>query len=107
MLDTNINNVSSKIFLLALGGSVGAILALLFAPKSGFELRRDIADLSTRKLGDTVGAAAEIAEAARAEGTRVVGAIRNEIATEAETFGEIVHDSTRDFAGAVRSRHIF
>ena len=42
------DNVSSKLTYLLIGGGIGAILALLFAPKSGHELRGDIAD-ATRK----------------------------------------------------------
>ena len=40
---------STKSFLMGalIGGAVGAITALLFAPKSGRELRRDIVDTST------------------------------------------------------------
>ena len=39
---------STKLTYLLIGGGIGAILALLFAPKSGEELREDIADV-TRK----------------------------------------------------------
>jgi gas vesicle protein len=42
------DNISSKLTFLLIGGGIGAILALLFAPKSGHELRGDIAD-ATRK----------------------------------------------------------
>lgn len=42
------DNISSKLTYLLIGGGIGAILALLFAPKSGHELRGDIAD-ATRK----------------------------------------------------------
>ena len=41
-------SVSNKLTYLIIGGGIGAILALLFAPKSGHELRGDIAD-ATRK----------------------------------------------------------
>ena len=41
-------NVSTKLTYLLIGGGIGAVLALLFAPKSGQELRGDIAD-ATRK----------------------------------------------------------
>lgn len=41
-------NASTKLTYLLIGGGIGAILALLFAPKSGHELREDIAD-ATRK----------------------------------------------------------
>jgi gas vesicle protein len=42
------NGSNTKSFLLGaiIGGAVGAITALLFAPKSGRELRRDIVDSS-------------------------------------------------------------
>jgi len=42
------DSVSSRLTYLLIGGGIGAILALLFAPKSGQELRGDIAD-ATRK----------------------------------------------------------
>ncbi len=41
-------NATTKLTYLLIGGGIGAILALLFAPKSGEELRGDIADV-TRK----------------------------------------------------------
>ena len=41
-------NISNKLTYLLIGGGIGAVLALLFAPKSGHELRGDIAD-ATRK----------------------------------------------------------
>lgn len=42
------NSVSTKLTYLLIGGGIGAVIALLFAPKSGVELRGDIAD-ATRK----------------------------------------------------------
>ena len=42
------DNISTRLSYLLIGGGIGAILALLFAPKSGQELRSDIAD-ATRK----------------------------------------------------------
>jgi gas vesicle protein len=67
------DNISTRLTYLLIGGGIGAILALLFAPKSGQELRGDIAD-ATRKgidrsreaaqqLGDRAG---EYYEATRA-----------------------------------------
>ncbi len=41
-------SATTKLTYLLVGGGIGAILALLFAPKSGEELRGDIADV-TRK----------------------------------------------------------
>lgn len=41
-------SAATKLTYLLVGGGIGAVLALLFAPKSGVELRGDIADV-TRK----------------------------------------------------------
>lgn len=46
--DREDNSVSTKLTYLLIGGGIGAVIALLFAPKSGVELRGDIAD-ATRK----------------------------------------------------------
>ena len=46
--DREDTHVSTKLTYLLVGGGIGAVLALLFAPKSGVELRGDIADV-TRK----------------------------------------------------------
>ncbi len=42
------SSATTKLTYLLIGGGIGAVLALLFAPKSGHELRGDIADV-TRK----------------------------------------------------------
>ena len=42
------SDVQTRLTYLLIGGGIGAILALLFAPKAGSELRGDIADV-TRK----------------------------------------------------------
>ncbi|HEX8143987.1 MAG TPA: YtxH domain-containing protein [Pyrinomonadaceae bacterium] len=42
------SDVATRLTYLLIGGGIGAIVALLFAPKSGQELRGDIAD-ATRK----------------------------------------------------------
>lgn len=41
---------STKLTYLLIGGGIGAIIALLFAPKSGVELREDIADVTRKGL---------------------------------------------------------
>jgi gas vesicle protein len=46
--DREETSATTKLTYLIIGGGIGAILALLFAPKSGVELRGDIAD-ATRK----------------------------------------------------------
>ncbi len=52
------DNISTRLTYLLIGGGIGAVIALLFAPKSGQELRGDIAD-ATRKGIDRSREAAE------------------------------------------------
>ncbi len=58
------SSVSTKLSYLIIGGGIGAVLALLFAPKSGQELREDIADVTRKGLDKTKEAAAEVGERA-------------------------------------------
>ena len=44
------------------GGGIGAAVALLFAPKSGVELRTDISDLTTKGYDETVELAHQLKE---------------------------------------------
>ena len=44
----------SNLMYLLIGGGIGASLALLFAPKSGAEFRRDISDVAHRSYDETV-----------------------------------------------------
>src|SRR5260370_39544816 len=46
--DRDSDNISTRLTYFLVGAGIGAVLALLFAPKSGEELRNDIAD-ATRK----------------------------------------------------------
>lgn len=43
-------SASTKLTYLLVGGAIGAVVALLFAPKSGKELREDIADATRQGL---------------------------------------------------------
>ena len=42
-------NASTKLTYLLIGGGIGAVIALLFAPKSGQELRGDIAARESKR----------------------------------------------------------
>jgi gas vesicle protein len=48
--ETDDTNVGTKLTYLLIGGGIGAVIALLFAPKSGHELRGDIADVTRKGL---------------------------------------------------------
>lgn len=47
------SNAAKNLSYLLIGGGIGATLALLFAPKSGSELREDISNVATDKLEKT------------------------------------------------------
>lgn len=57
-------NATTKLTYLLIGGGIGAILALLFAPKSGQELREDIAVATKKGIEKSKEAAGQIQEAA-------------------------------------------
>ena len=58
------SSVSTKLTYLIIGGGIGAVIALLFAPKSGKELREDIADASRKGLEKGKEAASQLQERA-------------------------------------------
>lgn len=57
-------SATTKLSYLLIGGGIGALLALLFAPKSGEELRGDIADATRKGIDKTKEAAAQFQEKA-------------------------------------------
>lgn len=57
-------HVSTKLTYLLIGGGIGAIIALLFAPKSGVELRGDIADATRKGIEKSKETAAHLQERA-------------------------------------------
>ncbi|MFM9905859.1 MAG: YtxH domain-containing protein [Pyrinomonadaceae bacterium] len=57
-------SAATKLTYLIVGGGIGAILALLFAPKSGIELREDIADATRKGIEKSKEAAAQLQDKA-------------------------------------------
>lgn len=57
-------NVTTKLTYLLIGGGIGAVIALLFAPKSGQELREDIADVTRKGIEKSKETAAQLQERA-------------------------------------------
>lgn len=57
-------SATTKLSYLLIGGGIGALLALLFAPKSGEELRGDIADATRKGIDKTKEAAVQFQEKA-------------------------------------------
>src|SRR6187402_1784680 len=62
--ETEETSATTKLTYLLIGGGIGAILALLFAPKSGVELRGDIADVTRKGIEKSKEAATHLQEKA-------------------------------------------
>src|SRR6476659_4201538 len=57
-------SAATKLTFLLIGGGIGAVIALLFAPKSGVELRGDIADATRKGIEKSKEAAAQLQDKA-------------------------------------------
>lgn len=62
--DREETSAATKLTYLLVGGGIGAVLALLFAPKSGEELRGDIADATRKGIEKSKETAAQLQEKA-------------------------------------------
>ena len=56
------SSTGDKLTYLLVGGGIGALVALLFAPKAGQELRGDIADVTRKGYGKTLETAQQLKE---------------------------------------------
>ncbi|MBA2524926.1 MAG: YtxH domain-containing protein [Pyrinomonadaceae bacterium] len=102
------DNISARLTYLLIGGGIGAILALLFAPKSGQELRGDIAE-ATRKgidrsreaaqqLGDRAG---EYYESTRERASELYSTASEKVGEVARTARESASRQTGTVAAAI------
>src|SRR5215203_1522457 len=62
--DRDETSATAKLTYLLIGGGIGAVVALLFAPKSGVELREDIADATRKGIEKSKETAAQLQERA-------------------------------------------
>ncbi len=102
------DNVSTRLTYFLVGAGIGAVLALLFAPKSGEELRNDIADATrkgidkSKETAQQLGAkATEYYDTTRAKAGEYVAATRekaSELYDTATTKAGEVASLTRDAA---------
>jgi gas vesicle protein len=104
----NDDSISTRLTYLLIGGGIGAVLALLFAPKSGQELRGDIAD-ATRKgidrsreaaqqLGDRAG---EYYESTRERAAELYSQAADKVGEVANTARETASRKTATVAAAI------
>lgn len=108
--DYRSESISTKLTFLLIGGGIGAILALLFAPKSGEELRSDIADATKKgidrsreaaqQLGDRAG---EYYEATRGRAAELYSQATEKVTEAAHTAREAASRQTGTIAAAVEA----
>jgi gas vesicle protein len=121
MAENDASGAAEKLTFLLIGAGIGATLALLFAPKSGRELRGDIADYTKRGvdaageqariLGDRAnelyGTAANKASAvygtAAGRVTGAYGTAREKVAAGAETVSEVAARQKEQIAAAIEA----
>jgi gas vesicle protein len=93
MQDREESSANTKLTYLLIGGGIGAIIALLFAPKSGQELREDIADVTKKGIEKGKESAAQIQERA-GEYYEVTRERAGELySTAQERAGELYHSA--------------
>lgn len=104
---------STQLTCFLLGGAVGALAALLLAPKSGRELRADIAD-ATRKGVDSAREkasdyyetsrerATEFYSTAKAQAGEIADAARQQVAQRGETLSAAIEAGKRAYSDEKR-----
>lgn len=93
-------SAATKLSYLLIGSGIGAILALLFAPKSGVELRGDIADVTRKGLEKGKDAAGQIQERA-GEYYEVTREKAGELYSTAQDKASELYSAAQDKAGAI------
>ena len=90
-------DAGARIAYFAIGATVGAVVALLFAPKSGRELRQDVADATrkgvdrARETGSQISArAGEYYETASARAGELAQSARDAVSRRGELVGSAI-----------------
>ncbi|HLG17949.1 MAG TPA: YtxH domain-containing protein [Blastocatellia bacterium] len=110
MAENDSSSASEKLVFLLIGAGIGATLALLFAPKSGRELRDDIADYTRRGL-DAAGEgaraigdrASELYQTGRGKVGEAYEAARDKVVQGAETVTELGSRQKDQIAAAIEA----
>jgi len=104
------SSASEKLVFLLIGAGIGATLALLFAPKTGRELRGDIADYTKRGL-DAAGEGAralgeragEVYETGRDKAVEAIDSARERISHGAEAVSDIAGRQKDQISAAIEA----
>ncbi|MEW6209716.1 MAG: YtxH domain-containing protein [Acidobacteriota bacterium] len=110
MPDNEGSSATEKLTYFLIGAGIGATLALLFAPKSGRELRGDIADYTrkgidaasegARRLGERAG---ELYDTSRDRVVGVYSAAREKLSHSAEAVSEAASRQKEQIAAAIEA----
>ena len=94
MEETTSGSTSTKLLYFLIGGGIGAVTALMFAPKAGAELRHDISEITrtgfdeTKDLAQNVrGHSAEIYNTAKEKAGRIRGVASQKLSRSQGTAG--------------------
>lgn len=101
--------VTQKLLYLAIGGGIGATLALLFAPKPGRELREDIADFAAQQLDQASQTATHLKErtAAYYRNAKETGSeVLDVVASGLSAVGEEVRSDASKIGHILAERHV-
>jgi gas vesicle protein len=104
---------STQLTCFLLGGAVGALAALMFAPKSGRELRADIADATRKGVDGAREKASDYYETSRERATEfystakaqvgeAAGAARQEVTRRGETLSAAIDAGKRAYSDEKR-----
>ncbi len=96
------SSAANKLTYLLIGGGIGAVLALLFAPKSGEELRADISDATRKGLEKSKETAAQLQERA-GEYYEVTRDKAGELYSTAQDKAGAIYSTAQDKAGEIYS----
>ena len=102
------DNFSTRLTYLLIGGGIGAILALLFAPKSGQELRGDIADATRKGIDKSREAAQQLGQRAgeyyevtRDRATELYSTAAEKVSEVAQTAKDVAARKTGSVTAAI------
>jgi len=113
-------SLGTKFMFFVLGGGIGAAIALLFAPKTGKELRQDIADAAVKGCNETLEAAARVREhtaeyydAAKEKGGQVLdtfsanlSAFKEEITDDVVKIGGMAEGAARHVRDSIKAKTV-
>lgn len=104
------DSISTRLTYLLIGGGIGAILALLFAPKSGQELRGDIKDATRKGIDRSREAAQQLSdrageyyEATRERASELYTQAAGRVTEAAQTAREAASRQTGTVAAAIEA----